>query len=303
LDRLSAPRLYVYVDAIIRHGSIRSAADALNIASSALNRRLLDLERDVGTALFDRLPSGVRLTAAGEVFAAHVRRTLSDVRQIGEQIQEMQGQVAGHIAIGSAESAAIEMLPDLIVAFQASYPGTKFTLAVGTPGELLAGLLEDKVDLILTHEEPTHHDVAVLALAQQPFCAIMRSDHPLADKARLHIADCQDYPVVLAQEQLAARALVDATLTAGGLHIQPVLVTNMFEVMKKYVRRTNAISFQFHLAPLDNAPLDGLVAIPLADAQLAQARLILAVRRRRAGSTAARAFCAHVQTRLAPPPR
>ena len=60
------PRLYEYFDAIVRHGSIRRAAEALGIASSALNRRLLDLEADVGARLFERLQRGVRLTAPGE---------------------------------------------------------------------------------------------------------------------------------------------------------------------------------------------------------------------------------------------
>ena len=96
--RIRPPRLYVYFDAIIRHGSIRRAAEALRIASSALNRRLLDLEQEVGTILFDRLQGGVRLTAAGEAFAAHVRRTLSDLDRVGDQIQALQGLMRNPLA-------------------------------------------------------------------------------------------------------------------------------------------------------------------------------------------------------------
>jgi DNA-binding transcriptional LysR family regulator len=259
---------------------------------------VLDLEREVGTELFERLPSGVRLTAAGEIFAAHVRRTLADVRQVGEQIRERQAKFSGHVAIGSAESAAIDILPSLITAFHKRYEQARFTLAVGTPRELLAALLEDRVDLILTHEEPVHHDVAVLARAKMPFCALMRADHSLAGKAKLFINECQNFPVVLAQEQLAARALVDTALGAGALKMQPVLVTNMFEVMKKFVRQTAAISFHFHLAGSESDSLDGLVAVPLADRQLAEARLMLAVRRGRALPAAAGAVCERLQAML-----
>ena len=46
--RLRPPRLLTYVDAVARHGSIRKAADALNVASSALNRQILDLESGFG---------------------------------------------------------------------------------------------------------------------------------------------------------------------------------------------------------------------------------------------------------------
>src|ERR1700681_4371053 len=153
LRRVRPPRLYVYFDAIIRHGSIRRAAEALRIASSALNRRLLDLEQEVGTILFDRLQGGVRLTAAGEAFAAHVRRTLSDLDRVGAQIQALRGLMRGHVAIGAAESAAVDLVPHAIVAFQREHPGVRFTVAVGNPHTMIGDLLEDRVELILTHEE------------------------------------------------------------------------------------------------------------------------------------------------------
>src|SRR4051812_19981729 len=72
------PRILTYMDAVARHGSIRKAAEALHIASSALNRRILDLEDELGTLLFERLPRGVRLSAAGELFIGYVRRSLTD---------------------------------------------------------------------------------------------------------------------------------------------------------------------------------------------------------------------------------
>ncbi len=281
LHGVPPPRLYLYFDAIIRHGSIRSAAESLRIASSALNRRVLDLERELGTSLFDRLPSGVRLTPAGEIFAAHVRRTLNDARQVGHQIHNVQGIVSGLVAIGSAESAAIGMLPKLLGAIRAEFSGIRFTLAVDAPAVLQADLLEDRVDLILTHETPNHYDIAIITATRMPFCALMRAGHPLAGSATLLMADCEAFPVVLAHENFAARALVDAAMSDAALKLQPVLITNMFEVMKKFVAITDAISFQFHAAPFTDATLEGLVAIPLADPQLAQAQLTLAVRRGR----------------------
>jgi DNA-binding transcriptional LysR family regulator len=286
---LPMPRLYLYVDAVIRHGSIRAAADSLGVASSALNRRVLDLERALGAPVFDRLSRGVRLTPAGELFAAHVRRVLDDFRQTGDAIQELQFSMQGHVAIGSAESAAIDVLPGLMADVQRAHPGIRFTLAVGTPRGLLEDLVQDRVDLILTHEEPDHHEVAVLATARKYFCALMRPGHPLAARQSLLMHECRDFPIVMAQENLAARALVDATLATSALSIRPVLVTNMFEVMKLYVRQTDAVSFQFYLPPLSQAPADGLAAVPLADERLARASLTLAARRDRVLSPSAMA--------------
>src|ERR1700742_413309 len=73
---LPPPRLFRYVDAVGRYGSIRKAAEALHVVSSALNRRILDLEAELGSPLFERLPRGVRPTAAGELFFNYVPRSM-----------------------------------------------------------------------------------------------------------------------------------------------------------------------------------------------------------------------------------
>ena len=69
-----------YFDHVARHGSIRKAAEALHVVSSALNRRILDLEAELGSPLFERLPRGVRPTAAGELFLNYVRRSMRELR-------------------------------------------------------------------------------------------------------------------------------------------------------------------------------------------------------------------------------
>jgi Transcriptional regulator len=63
-------RIMRYVDEVARTGSIRKAADQLSVTASAVNRRIMDLEDELGTPIFERRPRGVRLTAAGEVSSA-----------------------------------------------------------------------------------------------------------------------------------------------------------------------------------------------------------------------------------------
>ena len=58
-------RLLQYVDEVARAGSIRRAAERLNVTASAVNRRIMDLEEELDAELFERRPRGVRLTAAG----------------------------------------------------------------------------------------------------------------------------------------------------------------------------------------------------------------------------------------------
>src|ERR1700704_1034862 len=87
--RLRPPRVLTYFDAVARYGSIRKAADALNLASSALNRQILDLEMDLGAPLFERLPRGVRLTSAGEAFLVYARLVISELKAVESRIEQL----------------------------------------------------------------------------------------------------------------------------------------------------------------------------------------------------------------------
>ena len=72
-------RLLRYVDEVARVGSIRQAAERLHVAPSAVNRRIQDIEDELGTPIFERLPRGMRLTAAGELFVRYIRGRAADL--------------------------------------------------------------------------------------------------------------------------------------------------------------------------------------------------------------------------------
>ena len=65
--------LLAQIDEVARRGSIRAAADVLNVSASSINRRIIQLEEEIGTPLFIRHSGGMKVTAAGEVVPSFVR--------------------------------------------------------------------------------------------------------------------------------------------------------------------------------------------------------------------------------------
>jgi len=289
-QRLRPPRVLSYVDAVARQGSIRKAAEALNVASSALNRQILDLEADLGVALFERLPRGVRLTAAGEVFLAYARQAISELKAVESQIEQLRGLMRGQVSVAAVESVAGDLLPSAITRFQATHPNVRFNVRIGAPEELVAALVADQADLILTHDALPKKEVDILAQSRQALCALMVPDHPLASRDELRLRDCLAYPLALADSSLAGRALIERVLAQASFDLDPRLVSNSVEAMKAFARMNRGVCFQFRKpgkAPI--APGD-MVAIPLMELPLLQAKLVLATRRGRALSIAASAF-------------
>jgi DNA-binding transcriptional LysR family regulator len=288
LRPIKPPSSYSDVDAVARHGSIRKAAEALHVVSSALNRRILELEQELGFELFERLPRGVRPTAAGELFLAYVRRSLKDLRQLEAQIAGLQGLMRGSIRIAVAESVTTRLLPDAIAAFQTEHPRICFHVKVDGPTVLRDLLLTDEVELILTHEAIESPSVRVLAAVKQPLCALVTTDHPLAGRSRLRLSDCVGYPLALPDESLAARALLDVALERASLQLEPSMVCNSIEATRVFARTKGGVCFQFHLD--DQWEFPGMVAVPLADSELDHPELSLVVRRGRVLPPGAAAF-------------
>ncbi len=292
--RLQPPNIFAYVDAVAQHGSIRKAAEALHIASSALNRRILDLEAEVGSPLFERLPRGVRATAAGELFLAYVRRSLKELRLVEAQIDGLHGLVRGRVRVAVAESVTGRMLPDAIADYQHDHPGIGFSVTVGGPREIAAALLRDRVDLILTHELGHDADIVELAAVPQPLCVLVSPEHPLAARGSLRLRDCVGFPIAMPDETLAARAMIDSALQHASIKFEPALVSNSIETTKVFARTSKGLCFSFRIG--DKPDVSGMIAIPLADQQLAQAKLHLAARRGRVLPVAAADFAERLTT-------
>ena len=104
-------RFLRYVDEVARAGSIRKAAEQLHVTASAVNRRVMDLEDELGAPLFERRPRGVRLTAAGELFVRYIREQSGDVERMKSQIEDLKGLRRGTVRIACSQALALDFLP------------------------------------------------------------------------------------------------------------------------------------------------------------------------------------------------
>ena len=296
---LHHPRQFVYLDAVARAGSIRKAAEALHVASTALNRKILEIEADVGTPLFERLPRGVRLTAAGEVLLNAVRRSMADLRSATSQIEQLRGLVRGTVRIGCAESVATHLMPSAIASYQETHPGVQFQIVSGVTGALVAALMADDVEFVLVHDPQPSEALRVIDAIAQPLCAMLRPDHPLAQRTSLRLADCQKYPVALGDRSFGSRRLLDDLMARSRITLQVALEASSVQTLKEFTREAGAISFQFEVGTTYEAERGDLVAIPLTDRTLMNSQLVLAARAGRMLPIATLSFLDVLVSRLA----
>src|SRR6202012_2081170 len=122
-------RFTLYFDEVARQGSIRQASERLHIASSAIDRQILQMEARLGAKLFERTPQGLKLTAAGELMLDTVRRWRRDVSVLKNRIEDLRGLRRGEVTIAVVEGA-LEFLSFALAQFREKYDGIVYRIHV-----------------------------------------------------------------------------------------------------------------------------------------------------------------------------
>jgi len=159
-------------------GSIRKAAEHLNLTPSAMNRRIQDLEAEIGTALFERRPRGVKLTTAGEMFVRYARSQIADADRMRSHVEDLRGLRRGPVLMACSQALALDFLASRIAIFQKQHPKVTFDLKVMDHDRALDALAAYSVDLALIYRPATRPALRVIASIPQRLVAIVRSDHP-----------------------------------------------------------------------------------------------------------------------------
>jgi DNA-binding transcriptional LysR family regulator len=283
-------RLLTHVVEIARTGSIRKAAEHLNLTPSAMNRRIQDLETEVGTPLFERRPRGVKLTTAGEMFIRYARSQIADAERMKSQVEDLRGLRRGPVLIACSQALALDFLATRVSGFQKQHPRVTFDLKVMDHERALTALGSYDVDLALIYRPTMWPTIRVIASVPQRLVAVVRADHPLANKKSVRLSECAEYPAALPDRSLSGRQILDEVTTRRDLRFNVMAESNSFEMLRGLVYRCNMISFQIEIgAPVRDLGM-GLVGCPVDTRDVPAADLVLCQLRGRGLSIAAAAF-------------
>lgn len=248
-----------FVETVAKEGSIRRAATQLAITSTALNRRILALEDELGYPLFERLPSGVRLNTAGEVFVDFIRRQHSDLERVKSQLADLAGVRRGHISIASTPEALKSFLPEQIAVYRQQYPQVSFSINRCRNHEAEAALASLEADLAVIFGPITSAQLKVMAAAPQTPHVIMSTQHPLATRESLRLRELVGHPVIMPAPENGLRRMLDLSLVRTSLELEVIGETDSLDFLHNYLRHDTVMSFQIPLASTG----EDLVSIPL----------------------------------------
>ncbi len=206
---------------VVRRGSFSGAAEALSYTQSAVSQAVARLEAETGATLIVRDRSGVRPTAAGASLVEHAEGIFARIEAAETELAAVLGVRAGRLRVASFPSAGATLMPLAIASFRERHPDVSLTLAEGEPEEIAPRLRAGEFDLALLFEFPGARErvgarLRTEQLLVDPMYVVLPSEHPLAGKPALALADLRDQDwVQTSATSPCARHVVRSCVAAG----------------------------------------------------------------------------------------
>ena len=190
------------------------AAERLHIAQPPLSRQIRDLERELGTALFERVARGVELTHAGRAFLPQARLTLSQAERAQRTAQRAALGEIGRLRVGFMEAATYSgILPNVLSFFRMHLPLIGLSLFEMDSAQQEDAFRDGRIDIGILQSPPADADrwLQVEQVYTDPLVAALPETDRLASRARIALSDLVAEPFVLFPRSVAP-ALYDAII-------------------------------------------------------------------------------------------
>jgi DNA-binding transcriptional LysR family regulator len=203
------------------------AAKRLRIAQPPLSRQIRDLEREIGTPLFDRVPRGVELTAAGSAFLSEARLTLAQADRAQRSAQRAALGETGRLRVGFVEAATQSgILPDVLGFFRLHLPSVGLSLFELDPLRQADAFRDGRIDLGILHGPPLDADrwLHVEEIYAEPVVLAVPRSHRLAGRTRFTLEGLAGESFVLFPRAVAPAMYDDVVTSCRSAGFSPRIV-------------------------------------------------------------------------------
>ena len=231
--------------ALAETGQISTAAAQLGISQPAASRMLGEMEAILKTALCERLPRGVRLTAEGEAFARRARAILLELREAGREIADLRSGRGGSVFLGSVTAPAIALAVPAIRRIRELFPDIAIDMQVDTSQVLARQLLASRHDFVIARipDELDPRLFEARVIDTERVCLMVRRGHPLAGGGAVGLAQLRECEWVVPPPGSLLRRTVESAFLARGVPLPGrVLNTSSLLLTLAMVAKSDAIA-------------------------------------------------------------
>lgn len=261
-----------YFLAIAETASFTRAAASLRITQPTLSHQIKQLEKEIGSPLFDRIGLRVRLTAQGSVLKSYAEQVLNVIGSGLAAVAELEHLVRGQLRIGVFRSFGNSLLPPVLTQFMDRYPGVHILLRQQSRLEMERGLIDGKLDFAIGYTPSVSDKIVEEKLFTERLAVAVGKRHPWFTRRRISVGQLHGQSMVLLAAEHPARRLIDECFKTKGIVPHIAAEMNSNEAIVATVRLSALATL---LSERMLVGIDDVHSMPLAESTLVRTAVIL----------------------------
>ncbi len=241
-----------YICVLAECANITRAAERLFITQPALSIYINNLEKTLGTKLFDRVGKKFLLTEAGEIYVEKARKMLDLQTEFEQELNSLKNHCRGSVVCGVQLRRAPFLLPPVMSRFRTEYPNITVKIKEGVRTDLEQFLAGNQIQLLIDNLETPREDLVSIPLYRDRPLIALPSVHPLNDAAvevkgqpyrHLDLALCRDEFFILPTARQSLRFYIDKVFSDFHITAANYMEIRNFETAMQLVAEGYGIGF------------------------------------------------------------
>ena len=273
---------------ITRSGGFTRAALLLHLSQPAISRRIELLEHELGAAVFERLPDGIRLTQAGEAFLPYARQVVTAVEDGKAAVAALDEEAQGTVTLALAGSLVSTPLTAHLRAFREAYPQVRLLLRTDRSAEVSAQVQQGDALLGLRYFTDPSPAIRSLHVMDEPLLVVCAAHSRFVTGAPTEPAALLGVPwLIFPFEPGTPSEALEQQLLRHGLHGADRIVIDSLTAQKRLIEADFGVGLLPASSIEEELRLGAVRVLPIAALQTVMP-VILIVRRQAYLSRAAR---------------
>jgi DNA-binding transcriptional LysR family regulator len=204
--------------AVVEEGAFARAARRAGRARAAVHRAARQLEKSLGTELFEVTSFGVRPTREAEKLALRTRLAFAEIAQAQAEVAAACGSGSGSTTIGAMPLARSVLVARAVLEFAQSRPEHGITILDGPYESMLGALRRGNADVLVgaLRDPIPHEDIVQEHLFDDPLAIVVAAQHPLAGGGAPTLAALSEFPWIAPRRESPLRRHFDSLIARIG---------------------------------------------------------------------------------------
>lgn len=229
--------------AVIATGSISGAARQLGVSQPAVSQLIRKLEDSVGAPLFVRRNGAIFPTLRAESLREDAADLLTQIDRIQMHLSRSQTEVLSTIRLSASMTITNEMLPSLINEMHKVHPTTTYYVNSLPLKNMVEAVSEGHVDFAFHTQSLKHPNIVNEVIIEAPQVCVMPTDHPLAQRKRIELADLSGQRLITSSRKDPAYEYYRDLFRQNRIHVESVLQSPFAGLSMQMIESLNALSF------------------------------------------------------------